>query len=58
VMPSFDPHTRGRPSVGHITYAAWTFIWPPAMTRNGPPATTSGLISKFGEGLPVKLDRE
>jgi hypothetical protein len=38
------------------------FSWPRLGTATGelswPPAGKSRLIGKFGEGLPVKLDRE
>ncbi|SRR6266542_962122 len=49
-MLSFrSEHPWGGRSVGQIYHKAWTSIWPPVLTCNGPPAETSGLTREFGE---------
>src|SRR6266545_6000999 len=41
-MLSFrSEHPWGGRSVGQIYHKAWTSIWPPVLTCNGPPAETS-----------------
>jgi hypothetical protein len=39
-MLNLSSQPRGGLSVGHVNDEAWTFIWPPVTTRNGPPAET------------------